>query len=56
MKVSEDVSLLLDDQILNTQQLSFSPFKDAFVDEIDDWQTKIKIARDVLEIWVEVQK
>lgn len=56
MKVSEDIQLFLDDHILTTQQLSFSPFKGVYEDAIDEWLKNLKITRDVIALWAEVQK
>lgn len=40
MKVADEIQILLDDHILNTQQLSFSQFKAALEDEIDEWYSR----------------
>lgn len=47
---------MLDDQIVNTQQISFSPFKAPFEDRIDEWETKLRITSYVVEEWMDVQK
>lgn len=47
---------MLDDHILMTQQLTFSPFKGAFEERIIDWETKLRLAQEVLEEWFECQK
>ncbi|CBZ25938.1 putative dynein heavy chain, partial [Leishmania mexicana MHOM/GT/2001/U1103] len=46
----------LDDQMLLTQSLSFSPFKQLFEDEIADWETSLKLVQDVLDAWLRCQK
>ncbi|XP_058804505.1 dynein axonemal heavy chain 1-like [Phymastichus coffea] len=56
MKVADEVLLLLDDHIMNTQQITFDPFKAAFEEEIDDWSSKLKLCQDVIYLWMEVQK
>ena len=42
LKVSEDVSQLLDDQIVMTQSMSFSPFKKPFEDRLSTWESKLR--------------
>jgi dynein heavy chain len=56
MKVSDETLSLLDDDILNVQQISFSPYKAAFEADITEWEIKLKLIRDVITIWIEVQK
>jgi dynein heavy chain len=56
MKISDEIQLLLDDHILNIQQISFSPFKEIFNDEVDDWALTLKLSQDVIVLWMEVQK
>ena len=56
IKVAEEIELLLDDQIVMTQQISFSPFKAAFDKEIGEWEWKLKTTQLVLEQWEECQK
>ncbi|KAK4887372.1 hypothetical protein RN001_003643 [Aquatica leii] len=56
MKVADDISQMLDDHIVLTQQLSFSPYKGAFTERIDDWETKLRTSSEVLEEWMEVQR
>ncbi|XP_076380684.1 dynein axonemal heavy chain 1 [Megalopta genalis] len=56
MKVTEEVMMLLDKHILDVQQLSFSPLKTAFEDEINEWENKLKLTQEVLHLWTEVQR
>ncbi|XP_076646459.1 dynein axonemal heavy chain 1 [Halictus rubicundus] len=56
IKVSEETMMLLDNHILGVQQLSFSPLKTAFEDEINEWETKLKLTQEVLLLWMEVQR
>ncbi|KAL8563602.1 Dynein heavy chain 1, axonemal [Nucella lapillus] len=55
MKVSEDVLQLLDDQIVMTQSICFSPYKKEFEKRIDDWDRTLCTTQDVLEEWVRCQ-
>lgn len=56
MKISEEIQQMLDDHLILTQQISFSPYKAAFEDRIDEWENKLKITSQVIEEWMEVQK
>jgi len=56
MKIPDEITTLLDDDILNTQKISLSPFKAAFENQIDEWEAKLKLIQEVITLWVEVQK
>ncbi|KAL1506671.1 hypothetical protein ABEB36_005994 [Hypothenemus hampei] len=56
MKISEEQQQMLDDHIVLTQQLSFSPFKGPFEEKIDHWEDKLRTTADVIEEWMDVQK
>ena len=42
LRASEDVSQLLDDHIVMTQSMSFSPFKKPFEERISTWESKLR--------------
>lgn len=42
LKASEDISQLLDDHIVMTQSMSFSPYKKPFEDRISTWESKLR--------------
>ena len=42
LRASEDVSQLLDDHIVMTQSMSFSPYKKPFEERISTWESKLK--------------
>ena len=42
LKASEDISQLLDDHIVMTQSMSFSPFKKPFEERISTWESKLR--------------
>jgi dynein heavy chain len=42
LKASEDISQLLDDHIVMTQSMSFSPFKKPFEERISTWENKLR--------------
>ncbi|XP_023309976.1 dynein heavy chain 1, axonemal-like [Anoplophora glabripennis] len=56
MKISDEIQQMLDDHIVLTQQISFSPFKGPFDDDIDEWEEKLRITAEVIEEWMDVQK
>jgi len=45
VKAGDEVSQLLDDHIVMTQSMSFSPFKKAFEERISTWENKLKITQ-----------
>ena len=42
LRASEDISQLLDDHIVMTQSMSFSPFKKPFEERISTWESKLR--------------
>ncbi|KAF5270064.1 hypothetical protein FQA39_LY08476 [Lamprigera yunnana] len=56
MKVSEEIVQMMDDHLLMTQQISFSPFKGPFSEKIDEWEDKLRLCSAVVEEWIDVQK
>lgn len=56
MKISDEIQQMLDDHLVLTQQISFSPFKAAFEQRIDDWEQDLKVIADVFEEWIDVQR
>lgn len=56
MKIADEEVQLLDDHILITQQLSFSPFKGLFEEQLAKWEEDLRLTRDVIEAWSEFQK
>ena len=42
MRASDDISQLLDDHIVMTQSMSFSPYKKPFEERISTWENKLK--------------
>ena len=56
MKIADEIIMLLDDHIMNTQQIGFSPYKASFTEEVDDWDAKLKLVQEVIGLWVDVQK
>lgn len=56
MKIADETAQMMDDHLLLTQQLTFSPFKAAFEARISDWDDKLRLAQAVCEEWIECQK
>ena len=56
MKVSEDIMRLLDDHIVMTQSMSFSPFKKPFAERISVWEGKLRLVQEVLDSWMACQR
>ncbi|KAF2896698.1 hypothetical protein ILUMI_09479, partial [Ignelater luminosus] len=56
MKVADEIQQMLDDHLVLTQQISFSPFKGAFSERIDEWEEKLRVTSEVIEEWMDVQK
>ena len=42
VKASEDISQLLDDHIVMTQSMSFSPYKKPFEERCSTWESKLR--------------
>ncbi|XP_040015424.1 dynein heavy chain 1, axonemal [Xiphias gladius] len=56
LKSPDEASQLLDDHIVMTQSMSFSPFKKAFEGCISTWESKLRMTQDVLEEWLTCQR
>nr|XP_023655546.1 dynein heavy chain 1, axonemal [Paramormyrops kingsleyae] len=56
LKSPDEVFQLLDDHIVMTQSMSFSPYKKAFEGRIHTWESKLRIMQDVLEEWLTCQR
>lgn len=51
----DKIQEVLDEHIVNTQAMQFSPFKKPFEQDIIDWNEKLKLMSDVLEEWIKCQ-
>jgi len=51
----EDAVQMLDEHIVTTQAMQFSPFKKPFEEEIEVWSAKLMLVSDTLEEWVKCQ-
>ena len=51
----DEIQQVLDEHIVNTQSMQFSPFKKPFEERIINWNNKLKVMSDVLEEWAKCQ-
>ncbi|KAI9175897.1 hypothetical protein H9P43_006261 [Blastocladiella emersonii ATCC 22665] len=56
MKLADETTRLLDDHIVMTQSMNFSPFKKPFAERITLWDSKLRIMQEVLEEWTMCQR
>ncbi|KNE63057.1 hypothetical protein AMAG_08223 [Allomyces macrogynus ATCC 38327] len=56
MKLADEVTRLLDDHIVMTQSMNFSPFKKPFAERITMWDGKLRVMQEVLEEWAMCQR
>ncbi|KAM6980842.1 dynein axonemal heavy chain 1 [Aplochiton taeniatus] len=56
LKSPDEASQLLDDHIVMTQSMSFSPYKKPFEERISTWESKLRMTQDVLEEWLACQR
>ncbi|KAI8820875.1 dynein heavy chain and region D6 of dynein motor-domain-containing protein [Fimicolochytrium jonesii] len=56
MKISDEVLRLLDDHLVMTQSMSFSPYKKPFADRIALWENKLRTVQEVVEAWMACQR
>ncbi|XP_037386166.1 dynein axonemal heavy chain 1 isoform X5 [Talpa occidentalis] len=56
LKSPDEASQLLDDHIIMTQGMSFSPYKKPFEQRINSWESKLKLTQEVLEEWLNCQR
>lgn len=45
IRASDDISQMLDDHIVMTQTMTFSPYKKPFEERISTWETKLRITQ-----------
>ncbi|XP_060806154.1 dynein axonemal heavy chain 1-like [Amyelois transitella] len=56
MKIADETLQLLDEHLMATQQLGFSPFKAAFELRIQEWDDRLRLTQKVVDEWIECQK
>ena len=56
MKPSEEITRMLDDHIVMTQSMAFSPYKKPFAERIALWENTLKTMQEVLDAWMTCQR
>jgi dynein heavy chain len=56
IKNYEDIQVVLDEHIISTQTMQFSPFKEPFKDRLLNWNNTLKVMSDILEEWAKCQR
>jgi dynein heavy chain, axonemal len=56
LKGVDEISAVLDEQITMVQTMMFSAFKGPFEQDIEEWNRKLNLISDVLEVWMNVQR
>ncbi|KAF0288035.1 Dynein heavy chain 1, axonemal [Amphibalanus amphitrite] len=56
LKFSDEAYQLLDDHVVMTQSMVFSPFKAPFEERIAQWEKKLMLVQDVFDEWVACQR
>ncbi|CAH8612512.1 unnamed protein product [Heterobilharzia americana] len=56
IKIGDEVNQLLDDHVVMTQSMNFSPYKKPFEERISHWETKLHLTQDVLDEWITCQR
>ena len=51
----DEIQIILDEHIVNTQAMQFSPFTKPFEEKIIEWNNTLKTMSDVLEEWAKCQ-
>jgi dynein heavy chain len=51
----DEIGAVLDEHIVNTQAMQFSPFKKPFEEELITWNNSLKRMSDILEEWAKCQ-
>lgn len=55
IKGYDEIQTVLDEHIVNTQAMVFSPFKKPFEERIVEWDKTLKRISDILEEWAKFQ-
>ena len=53
---TEEITLMLDDNALNLQSMSASPFVGPFRDQVQEWEKKLSLIGETIDVWIVVQR
>ena len=56
IKVEDQTTQQLDDHIVMTQSMSFSPYKKPFEQRIIDWEKQLSLVSEMLDAWLALQR
>jgi len=56
MKISDELLHQLEDHIVLTQSMMFSPYKEPFIEQLTNWESKVKTTQAVLDEWMACQR
>ena len=56
VKIEEQYTQLLDDHIVMTQSMSFSPYKKPFEERIVQWEQQLSLTSEILDEWLALQR
>eukprot|EP00899_Mesostigma_viride_P012150 jgi/Mesvir1/20936/Mv08007-RA.1 len=56
MRLEESIAQMLDDHMVMTQSMNFSPYKKPFEERITQWESQLKLASEILEEWTLLQR
>ena len=56
VKVDEAVIQQLDDHIVMSQSMSFSPYKKPFEERITNWEQQLSLVSEVIDEWIQLQR
>jgi dynein heavy chain len=49
-----EIQALIDEHLVNTQTMQFSPYRKPFEEELITWNNQLKLLSDILEEWIKV--
>ena len=56
VKVDEVIIQQLDDHIVMSQSMSFSPYKKPFEERITNWEQQLSLVSEVIDEWIQLQR
>jgi dynein heavy chain, axonemal len=56
LKSTDEITVLLDDNMMNLNSMSASRFSGPFIEQVRVWEKKLSMTGEVLEAWMNVQR